>query len=64
MHSEADQPLKKSPDQTVADSIVAKLLDEALITNEDAKGLSQKIAVGKVSPADWAVMIKMGLSKS
>ena len=32
MHSEADQPLKKSPDQTVADAIVAKLLNEALIT--------------------------------
>ncbi len=51
---------KKTPDQTVADSIVAGLLGAALITTEDASGLSKKIAAGQVSAADWSVMIKFG----
>lgn len=51
---------KKTPDQTVADSIVEGLLAAALVTAEDASNLSKKIATGQVSASDWSVMIKFG----
>lgn len=50
----------KTPDQSVAESIVAGLLASRLITSDTAKGLASKIAAGKVSASDWSVMIKFG----
>jgi len=50
----------KTPDQTVAESIVSGLLASKLITSDSAKGLASKIVAGKVSASDWSVMIKFG----
>lgn len=55
-----EQVPKKTPDQTVAESIVAGLLASKLITSDSAKGLASKIVAGKVSASDWSVMIKFG----
>lgn len=58
--AEVEETPKKSPDQTVAESIVAGLLASKLITQDGAKGLASKIVAGKLSASDWSVMIKFG----
>ncbi|MDB6024528.1 MAG: hypothetical protein JWM68_751 [Verrucomicrobiales bacterium] len=53
----------KTPDQTVSASIAAALLAAELITAEDAKTLPNKMVAGRLTTADWSIMVKMGLTE-
>jgi hypothetical protein len=51
----------KIPDETVAEKITASLLENGLITNDDAKKLSGKLARGEVKDSEWLMLMRMGM---
>ena len=53
----------KSPDQIVAESIAASLLENGLITQTDAASLPNKLAHGDLKDSDWLVLLKMAIPK-
>lgn len=56
-------PPEKTPDQTVSESIVASLLENGLITEDDSKTLAGKIATGKISASEWSVLLKLAVRR-
>lgn len=51
----------KTPDETVADKITASLLENELITDDDAKKLRGKLARGEVKDSEWLTLMRMGM---
>lgn len=51
----------KTPDETVAEKITSSLLENGLITNDDAKQLSARLARGEVKDSEWLTLMRMGM---
>jgi len=47
-----------SPSEELAKKILEKLVAEVLITTEDAKKMSSKMAAGKLRADDWKLAIE------
>ena len=54
----------KTPDQIVGDNIATSLLESKLISEEDAKSLSSRLARGEIKDSDWLMLIRMGIPKT
>lgn len=51
----------KTPDETVSEKITASLLEKGLITDDDAKKLSGRLARGDVKDSEWLTLLRMGM---
>lgn len=47
-----------TPSQELAKKILARLTTEKLVTDDDAKKLTAKMADGKLRPEDWKLAIE------
>lgn len=52
-----------TPCQELAKIILARLTAEKLVTDDDAKKLSTKMADGKLRPEDWKLAIEKAAEK-
>ncbi len=53
----------KTPSQELAEKILARLIAEKLILNQDVKQLLPKLAEGKLNAADWRLALEKAIAR-
>lgn len=53
----------ETPSQTLAATIIERLIREGVITAEAAKAIQPKLAEGKLRGEDWRLPIELGVRK-
>ena len=61
MSDDPKQSKPQTPDQIVAESIIASLQKEGLLREAQAKTFCAKLVTGKLSAEDWSVEIELAL---
>jgi hypothetical protein len=52
-----------SPSERLAERILEKLIQEKLLSKQEAKKLLPKLADGKVRPEDWRLAVEISMSQ-
>lgn len=61
MSVDPKQSKPQTPDQIVAESIIATLQKEGLLREAQAKTFGAKLVAGKLSAEDWSLEIELAL---
>ena len=61
MSGDSEQSKLRTPDQIVAESVIAALQKEGLLREAQAKTLGAKLVTGKLSAEDWSLEIELAL---
>lgn len=62
MSDDPKQSKSRTPDQIVAESVIAALQKEGLLREAQAKTLGAKLVAGKLSAEDWSLEIELALA--
>lgn len=51
--------MTKTPDDIVAEQIVAELYEQQLVSEAKLKDLAKKLSMGTLSPQDWRLLVEL-----
>ncbi len=64
MTDDPKQSKPQTPDQIVAETVIATLQKEGLLREEQAKTFGAKLVDGKLSEEDWSLEIELALTQT